>query len=372
MKFTDKKFWVQGIGTMTLRDPETGDILHQDDKFSSANIAFSGNDGEIKSGLGNNTVIMIPTDAQINVTITADDYSEFIKAKSVGAQISAGAPTMTCKTVTATGSTLSIGTGAETPVAALGMSRVICHVQEVGAPSDIEEGGVAYPISPETGNITGFVAEAGKTYLVTYFAMRANASKTTYTSVFKGEVFYFEIVRPYYKNYDSATKAGTLSGWVHEIIPQLQLRTEGAGNDGNQTSHTTTTISGRALPMDTGIVTGDCDQCGSVGSPTMYRVIVPCDELSGIQGIHGKLGGLVTVRVGETEQLKPLIIVNNKLATGTPPSDFTYVSSASGKASVGAHTGVVTGVSTGSAQITVTYAKGGQTFTDRVDVSVTN
>ena len=104
----------------------------------------------------------------------------------------------------------------------------------------------------------------------------------------------------------------------------------------------------------------------------MYRVIVPCDLTSGIDGILGMLGGAVSVVTGQSVALRPAIVAGGKLSYSVPPADFTYTSSATGVATVGASTGIVTGVAAGSAEITVSYAVNGTTYTDTVNVEVTS
>lgn len=370
--FTDPRLYVQGIGTAIMTDLATGNIVYFSDKFTDGNITESADDGTVSAGIGNAPAIMIPSNANVSVAVTASDYNEYAKAAAVGATISAGAPDMVCQTVTASGTSLTIGLTGGTPVAALGQDDVICYVQEVGAASPIANGGVAYALNPSTGAISGFVATSGKQYLVTYHVNRANASLTTVTTNPKGDVVRFVLQRPIYTNVDSSTNRGDLWGMLYEIVPRLQLMPDGASNSGNQTSPTTTGINGRAIAYDAEIISANCSECNLNGAPLMYRVIVPCDQTAGIEGIVGQLGGAISLKVGENYQLDPAIVVNGKLSYTASPSDFAYESSASGTASVGASTGIVAGVAAGSTEITVTYTVGTQTYTDYVNVEVTS
>lgn len=56
--------------------------------------------------------------------------------------------------------------------------------------------------------------------------------------------------------------------------------------------------------------------------------------------------------------------------SSTAASDITWTSSATGKATVGEHTGKVTGASEGSTTITASFANGGITYTDTCTVKV--
>lgn len=374
LKFTDERLYVQGIGTAIMTDPATGDVLYYTDKAQEGNVVTSADNGEINAGIGNTTAIMIPTNAQVNVSITAADYNEYIKAASAGASITIGAPVAVCQTITAEGTSLTIDTSDGTPVAGVGESKVVAYVQEVGAASPVATGGIAYEVDPLTGAISGFTATIGTTYLVTYYVSRANATLTTITSKMKGKVVRFVMQRPIYTNVDVSTNTGDIWGMYYDIIPRLQLMPDAAGMNGNQSSASTTAINGRALSYNDDVITTDCaSACAPYGSPLAYHLVVPCDATSGIEGILGVLGGALSLNVGATYQLSPAVIVNGKLGYGVPASDFTYESSAASIATVGASTGLVTAVAVGDAEITVTYTdEGGTEYTDYINVEVKN
>lgn len=373
--FNDPRLYVQGIGTAIMTDPATGDILYFSDKFQDGNITASSDDGIVQAGIGNGPVIMIPSNANVQVQMTAADYNEYAKAAAVGGSISYGAPVLICQTVTAADGTLSFSV-ADTgvPVAGPGMEKAVAYVQQIGAASSINTDGQAYEISAtgSTATISGFAATADTQYLVWYYISQANASMTTITTNMKGKVVRFVVQRPIYTNVDANTNQGDLYGMLYEIIPRLQLMPDGASNNGNQTSPTTTGINGRAISFDPETVVANCDECSLNGAPLMYRVIVPCDTESGIEGILGALGGAITLVTGQNVQLRPAVIVNGKLSYGVVPTEFTYSSSATATATVGANTGVVAAVAAGSAEITVSYTVGGNTYTDYVNVEVTS
>lgn len=370
--FTDPRLYVQGIGTALMMDPASGDILYFSDKFQDANITSSADDGIINAGIGNAPVIMIPSNANVSVALTAADYSNYVKGASVGATMTNGAPVMVCKEMSNDSGTLLLPlSGAAKFVAGPGMSNPVCYVQEKGAASTIAQDGVAYSINAATGAIVGFTPDPGTTYIVTYYVAQANAKMTTITTNMKGKVVYFVLERPIYVNIDPATNVGDLYGKLYEIIPRLQLMPDGGSNNGSQSAPTTTGITGRAIAYDANVIAGgDCDKCSMGGSPLMYRVIVPCSTNTSIDGIIGILGGYVGVEVSDTFQLTPYVVVDGQVITNIAPASFSYVSSATGVATVGASTGVISGVSAGSAEVTVTYTVGGTTYTDYVNVEV--
>lgn len=370
IKFTNPRLYVQGVGTAIMLEPSTGNIKFFSDKFQDGNITVSADDGLVSAGIGNAPAIMIPTNPNVQVSVTAADYSEYAKSAAVGGTISAAAPVMTCQTVAASGAALTLDVSAGTPVAGPGMDSVVCYVQEIGAASPIERDGTAYALNPSTGAISGFSATSGKNYLVTYYVSQANATMTTISTNVKGEVVTFILQRPIYTNVDAKTNQGDLWGMLYEIVPRLQLMPDGAANSGNQNSPTTTAITGRGISYDAETITADCAGCSMSGAPLMFRVIVPCDKTQGIDGILGVLGGTVTLAADETYQLNPAVIVGGKLSYSVPASDFTYASASDSVATVGANTGLVTAAGTGDTQITISYTVGSTAYQDIIDVSV--
>ena len=94
--------------------------------------------------------------------------------------------------------------------------------------------------------------------------------------------------------------------------------------------------------------------------------------MSKINGIVGILGGVVNVEVNKTFQLYPYLVIDYELISGVQPSKFAYVSSDPTVASVGANTGVISGLTVNQAtQVTITYTDAkGNTYKDIIDVFV--
>lgn len=371
LNFTDSRKYVMGIGTAYATSLTDGSVKFWSDKFQEGNTTFSASEMVLNGGIGNGPAIILYNDPNISVAFTAADYNEYVRALSTGATFGYGAPVETCQTVAASGTSISINVSGGAPVAPTGMREVICYVQEVGAGSPVSSGGVAYPLNASTGAISGFTATSGKTYLVTYYVSQANASMTTYTSDFNGDVVRFVYRRPIYMNFKPDTNSGDLYGWQIDVIPYLKLNPSTASTSGSQSSFSTTVINGRAIVYEEAVIAGSCDDCNLTGAPLMYSIIAPCDTTSGIEGIVGVLGSAVTLATGSTFQLNPGVVVNGRLSYNTPASQFTFTSSATSKATVGQHTGLITGVSTGSAKITISMTVGTETFQDVIDVTVT-
>ena len=370
LQFTDERLYVLGIGTGYMTDLKSGDFLYWSDKMQEANVSVSANDNELRAGLGNGPAIIVPTDPNITVTVTAAEYSEYVKAASVGAAIKQGAPVMVCHEVTAEGPNLAVDLSGGTPVRGIGMYKILCYVQEVGAPSLIYAGGTAYELDAATGTVDGFTAVSGTSYLVTYFVTQANATLTTVTSNIKGRVVRFVFSQPVYSNYDPAANSGDFWGWLHTVVPRLQLMPSGGGTNSSQTSFTETGFTGRAVAQDAAVITEECGECGFTGLPMMYRILQPCDTTKKIKGLIAVLGGIAVTSVGETSQLHPVVVVDDQLKRSIPPSDFSYISEDAAIASVGSQDGVIRGESEGKTRVAVFYQAYGKTFTDLINVTV--
>lgn len=371
IKFTDKKLYLKGTAEAILIDKASGDIVYYSDKFQTANYETSVTMGEIRAGLGNGIAAILPSDAAVNVNFTAADFSLAVKAMQVGAARTFGAPVMTCQTVTASGASLSIDVSGGAPVPAPGMANAICWVQEIGAESPIASDGTAYSISAG-GAVSAFVATSGKQYKVTYFVTRANAEIATITTAIDPFVGYFMSAMAVYSNAGGAANEGTRTGTLYAIVPSLKLGGNG-GIVGDQTNPDTSSLTGQALAYDEEVVSAGCDDCSGGGNDLAYYIYVPCDNLSGIEGILGILGGTVSIVKATTYQLHPAIIVNGKLSYNVPASDFSYTAAAA-TVSVNSSGLVTAGSTAGSTQITVSYTPDGgtTTFADIIDVTVTN
>lgn len=372
VSFTDKKKYVQGVGSAIMTDISTGDVLFYSDKFQEANVSFSTDDGFVNAGIGNGPVVSIPTNPDIQVNVTAADYSAYAKRVSAGGKLIRGSSVLTCQAVTGTNHKLTIDLSEGTPVTPVGGKSVICYVQELGEKSSVTEGGTAYTINPSTGAVNGFTAANGTEYLVTYYVAQANTNCTVYTGNFTGKTVRFVLRRPIYINVKNGGKTGTVWGWLYEIIPRLQLTAGGAANSGNETGITATNITGRAISANDSTISKWSRNCVSIKKPLMYRVIVPCDLTEGLTGIIGAVGGTLVLARQEVVRLSPVAVVNGSLVYNIPANNFRYVSSNVGVVTVGTRNGIVMAMAPGTATITVSYTAGGHIFTDDVAVTVTS
>lgn len=371
IRFTDSGLILKGTATAYLQDTTTNNIVFCDDAFQTANVQTSLTQGEIRGGIGNPIIAMIPSDSSLTVNFVSAHFNLAAKAGQIGAKLTYGAPVMVCQTVVAAGTELTISVAGGVPVAAIGAADAVCFVQEVGAGSAIATDGVAYPISA-AGVISGFTATASKTYKVWYHINRANAQLATVSSLFEPNVYRFTAVMAVYDMAGaSGNNQGTHVGNLTIVVPRLKLGGDAGGVTGDQTTADTTSITGQALAYSPTTIDGDCDDCSGGGNPFAYYIYTPCDTTSGIEGVVAQLGGVVDITVDGTYQMRPAIVVNGELVRNIDPSEFTYTMS-TGAASTVSTAGVITAASAvEDAECSVTYTVGSATYSDTCNVSVT-
>lgn len=370
LAFTDPRLYVKGIGAAYLRNTQSMNVVYYSNKFTTGQVTPSNDNGEISAGIGNTIATMIPTNGRIAVNFTAADFDLFVKSASVGGTLESGAPVPVCQTVTATGETLTIDVTDGTPVRGIGMSDIICYVQEVGAASPVAEGGVAYALNATSGAVSGFAATSGKQYKVTYFVSRANARLAIIDGDMNGAVLHFTAEFAVYANVNPTTRQGTRWGTLYVVIPYLKLTADGAALDGDQTNNTTTGIVGQALSYDSEIVAADCDACGSALPPLGYYLLVPCDTTAGVDGLV-MVGGVLTVAKSSTHVIDDFRLVVNGSDLAIPDNalmTYNLTGAPSGTSVDGAT--ITTGATTGDGEITATYTDGDTTLTCVANLSV--
>lgn len=370
--FTDERLYLKGTAGVTCRDRVTGEILYYSNKAQTANMNTGNSDGVIRADLGNSVAAAIPSDSSFTVEVTVADFSLWAKTAQTGGTLKYSAPTIVCQNVTAESNALAISVENGTPVAGVGLSRICCYVQEVGAPSLVSVGGKAYDINPTTGAITGFTAETGKTYKVWYFMNRADAQIATITTLMDPKVVHFTAEMAVFANKPGTAKnEGTRVGSLYVIAPNMKFGANG-GIVGDQTNPDTTSLSGQALAYDPDVVGETCDACSGSGAVLAYYLYVPCEESEAdYQGIVAKIGGVVTMDKSSTKQVQPQAVMANGQLVELTPGKCSYQVSGVDGLTVSA-TGLLTsGTNAGDADLTVSLTVGEKTFTDQCTVTVT-
>lgn len=366
--FTDKKKWLKGLGEIVAFSPKTGNIVGYSNKIQTGNVQTSVTMGEIRAGIGNAVAAILPSDASLTVDLTSADFNLDMKAAQMGATVTQGAPVLVCEEVTATGAALAIAKTSGTPVRGYGMSKIYCYVQEVGAPSPVAIGGIAYEIDPDSGAISGFTATSGVTYKVWYHANKASAKGAVITTAMDPAIVNAVITFPVFEN-GAAENNSTRTGTLYITVPYLKLGANG-GVNGDQSNNDTTSYGGQAIAYDSEVVESGCSDCRGMGLPLAYYVYVPCDET----GIFAALGTVGSVNVKTSETVSPtwyLFTEEGSFARADPQFLSGYTSGTTSIATVNANTGAVTGVAAGTANLTASYNDGVNELTGYSTVVVT-
>lgn len=358
ISFQDKRLYLQGTCNAYLANPTTGDIWYQTNKAQTNNITISLSGDPIRAGLGNTAATIINTDTNLNVALTAADFSLAAKAAQVGSAVKFNAVVPQCQIVEATDTTITIDVTGGAPVAQYGYSAPFCYVTEVGVANFTAAKGTAYGIDATTGTVSDFTATSGKSYKVWYFVKKAAAQEVPVSAVVTPGVYSFVSQIAVYSNQGAKNGTqGTRTGWVYYVIPLLKLSGAG-GLVGDQTTPDTTDLSGQALSYDEAVESGECVDCAA--GDLAYYIYVPDDETDGINGL-AVIGGGISVATTETAQLPIKYVMVDGQLVQPNYNDLTFtVDAGTATGTTISDTGVVTAGSTaGTATVTVKYPKDG-------------
>ena len=357
-------YYVKGTVEMWVRDIATGDFIGYTNKINTSNFTSSVNAGEIRAGIGAPIAINIPDSATFSGEVTAADFSLEARQLATGGVLKYNGTAPVMENITATDTTLKV-TG--TPVADYGeASSAATYACYVG--SD----GVNYGVDPKTKVVQGFTAKEGQTYCVRYFTEMASAQELTIPTAFNPTVARVTIKMAVYGDQGKSAMNGSRIGNLYVHIPRAQFINGDVGVNGSQTEAATTPWSFSALAYDEADVT--CSECALDNSVLGYMVYAPCgtDAVTRAVKALAIVGGVITVKQGETAQTPVFYVMENNEVVTPNYSDLTFTVAEDGGsyASVGEHTGIINGTSAGKATITVTVTAK-PTLTATANVTVT-
>lgn len=331
---------VYAKGTMDVWcwSPSNYNLDYYSNKIQTDQFQTSVNLSPVNAGVGNPVVINLPDTSQVTLTITAADVSLAARRLAVGGNLSYNGIIPFCESIKAAGTSLQV---TNTPAAAYGFGEACAF---------IDNDGTAYTIDVSTKTVQNFVAVANQTYTVRYFMKAASAQELRISSVFAPSVEIVMLRIPAYSAQGNSANQGSHCGDFYIWIPRMQFNGN-AGTDASQTAASTTDISGTALSYDEAVENGSCDAENAYGT-LAYMVYMPIAGVnSAVEGLV-VVGGSVSVKVGEDLQIPVKYVINDQLVQPNY-EDLTFTSSATGKATVGEHTGILHGVQAGDTTITV-------------------
>ena len=369
--FTDKFKFAKGTSVMWVSDPATGKLFFVDPATQTSNVEPNINLGEVRGGLMNGILTMIPQEPGMTVNVTSAQYNLLMKAKQLGGDHGYGFPTRICASVTGAEGKITVPVSTTgTPVAGPGYSSVFCYVQIVGEESEIINDGIAYAIDPTTGEVSGYTATNGTKYKVHFWVNKATTEYVRVSNYFDPAVVHIEIETPIFANESGDTdNKGTQIGTHITVIPYVKLNGQG-GMNGDQTGNDTTSVSGTAISHQKAVVEDDCDTCAASTGDLCYYLYVPCNDANMIKGFVS-VPAEVEVEANKSEALDLWLVVGDQLTKPDPKFVTCSVTGAVTGLSV-TNAGVITAGSTaGNGEVTATYNDGTNEFTCPVNVTVT-
>lgn len=358
--------FLKGIAEQTFFDPSTGNIVGFDNVASDAAISTSVNLQEVTGGFGNAVVGVFPDTVRLTGTYTSQAFSLQTRRLITGGALAYNAVAPICETIKANSTELTVS---KTPAKHYGQpaadENAWCYVKPQGAAG---YAGTNYELDITSKKVLNFVATVDQTYEVYYFSVNASAQSLEIPEVFNPANVTVQTKYGVYAKQNNAVSGGTLQGWLYVIVPVAILSGD-AGVSASQTSNATTDNSWTAISPDhTGL---KCADCNGAADALAYYVYVPCGDANADVEALVVPGGGITVAAGADKQLPVKYLMPNDTLVQPTYSDMTYVSSATGTATVDS-AGLVHGVAAGSTTITVTLTKADtSTLTTTALVTVT-
>jgi len=292
----------------------------------------------VRGGQGNQLQYTYYHTAEMNFTLTDTQWNLGMLGSTVGADFTPGEYYKEENVAVVSGS----GTVSETPLAFEGQTIYGWATSPLGATQKIT-------IS-EAGAFNVLGEEAGGNWCVRYYTKNTTEGLSfTIAGNFMPSIV--KLVMECQLN--SADATTNKIGMVQIIAPRvilsgafsISMSADGISN---------TPLTGTALAY---IPTGSdsADACES-GTGYYAKVVEIIDNTNWWDNVYAisVYGGDLSLAVGETSLLTIYALSTAGLSFRAPNSDITFVSSASPKVTVGSSTGLVTGVSAGSAIITAT------------------
>lgn len=349
INLNNQYLYAKGTCDVVVRNISTGDVEYQSNKVQTSQFTTTCDMGAIQAGIGNTTVMNIPHNSAVNLTLTNADFSMEARAMQVGSGIAYNGIGPVCETLTGTDGVITV---TNTPAAPYGYDKLICNVVPFGA---VNAAGTAYEIDADTKQIQGFTAEAGKQYVVTYFSAAAGNKYFNIASVFAPAIKHVTVqIAVYSASTGMSATQGTKVGDLYIIIPRMQFSGK-ADTDGSQTTAVTTDLSGTALTYDQAVAEGACD-CAATSGLAQVIYVPSANTTADVVGLV-VVGGEIALTVGDTAYVPVKYLMRNNTLANPDYSELTFTIPSAGAsyAEVDA-TGKITAKAAGATELTVNMA----------------
>ena len=329
---------ILAIGTATGYDLATGAVVLSTDSIQTSGLDLGLTMEEVRGGRGNALQGFLPHTSSFGLTLEDSLFKFEYMALNCGGDITASADVMT--TTTLTTSVENQITAPTVPVAMSGETKVYGWYKLPSA--------TTWNVIEFTGSVATVTGLPASTEIcLKYMHNNASAREFTVGGNFLPKIIRLEVVWSLYATSSSVSDGQALIGELQFEVPKFQFA--GAQTYSVSASGTTTApISGSALINQNG-------SCAGGGYYAKVKEVIynkgTFDNVTSIM-IEGSLDGF-DLAVGASETLNVYAKYNDGTSiTKLDNSLFTFTSSGAG-ATVGAHTGIVTGVSASTISITV-------------------
>lgn len=331
---------ILAIGNAVIYDIKTLDVIATSESLTTSGINLGITMDEVRGGSGNALQGYLPHTTMFGLTLEDSVFKMEYMALNCGGEITSSADVMTVTTITTT--ELNKITAPTVPVAMAGLTKVYGWYK---LPTD--ENWTTVEFVGQDATVVGLAI--GTEICLKYMHTDASSRGFTIGGRFLPKIVRVEMSWSLFATSDSADGGQTLIGELQYEIPKFQLI--GTQAYSVTASGTTTT------PLNGSALINKSAGCGVVGGyyALVKEVIYDRGTFDNVVGllIEGSAGGF-EIEAGDSEQLKVYAKYNDSTAiTKLDNSLFTFTSSATGVATVGANTGIVTGVADGDATITV-------------------
>lgn len=329
------------IGTLECFDQDTNALIVQSNSLTTSGLDLSLTMDEVRGGMGNALQGFVPHTTGFGLTAEDSLFDLNYMALNCGGAITAGADVMTVTTITTTVNNQI--TAPTTPKAMSNSTDIVGWYKLANATDN------AWTVATFVGSVaTVSNLPSGSTICLKYFHADASAREFTISGAFFPAVVRAVLTFKLLKTGSSGGGSQSVIGELQFEVPNFQF----AGNQSYSVSSSgtaTTPLSGMALyTANTGCSTTVAGYYAKV-----KEIIYNKGTFDNVFAL-GVADGDIDIAVAGTSTIKVYAFYND----GTIPSPvsnslLTFTSQTPAKATVGANTGICTGVALGNAIIDI-------------------
>lgn len=347
-----QNFVLASVGTITLVDKATGDIVLRSNTLVDSGINFTTTAEDIRGGLANKLLAQYFHDSAMSLTLNDAMFNLQYLALNVGGTITVGGDIMKSEQVVANEGSFTVSEGAK-PFLNLG---TIGWYSKVGE-DDWKK--VTFDGSTATAQV-----HAGEALCVKYVAEDASIEQFVVSAAFVPNQCYALLTLPLFKgtkteDFSSSSRAGEVQVEIPSFLlngtQELSLSASGAA---------TTSLSGNALAVMDG--SEGCDGDGYYAK--LKQITFNKDEFADVKAIAIS-DSVINLVAGEQQQLEVLALYTTFAPREIGTSKLTFSSKDNAVATV-SNDGIVSAVAAGSTTIEV-FVTGHDTLEASAVVTVT-